>query len=344
MTSLSDIFNTRTQTTTPQFSANMLQFPNGGGTYASPVVAQPKKQVIVAKVSAKSSPIFAPARSSSIVLPPASGVTESNIPPEYIRPDGGYYTAKEVVENRAKKINTPVNAIPKFAGDTLTEAPQSKEQLQATASGLNNARNDIATGETDPYKAASKSGVAYSPEELKAIEKAYAGVYDPAINTALAKLDTKQKEDAAALAAKNRRDEIVFNTNENIRQYKATTGLNRDGSDATFTNTQLNKGASNAGLDTTSFKALNTDVKNFFINPPKGIDPDSNKSVPLYDIFRAALNEVKTGVSDADEITQEIMDSNLPETVKHYFIDQMPIAPAKKQGYFEKLWGAIKGK
>jgi hypothetical protein len=77
-------------------------------------------------------------------------------------------------------------------------AEKTAEQLRAEASQINNTRNDIAVGETDPYKVASKSGIAYTPAELNAIEKAYAGIYDPSLTTALAKVEQKQIEDEAA--------------------------------------------------------------------------------------------------------------------------------------------------
>lgn len=121
------------------------------------------------------------------------------IPTQWINPKtGGLYTPEEYANNVASSLPGNNGDVPKFAGDTLTQGQQTTEQLQGAASGLNNARNDIAVGETDPYKIGSESGIAYSPQELAAIEKAYSGVYDPAINSALSKLDQKQKADEAA--------------------------------------------------------------------------------------------------------------------------------------------------
>ena len=60
-------------------------------------------------------------------------------------------------------------SVPNYAGNALTQGPQTAAQLTTTARGLNNERNDIATGTTDPYKVGSKSGVAYSPTDLTAI-------------------------------------------------------------------------------------------------------------------------------------------------------------------------------
>lgn len=92
--------------------------------------------------------------------------------------------------------------IPAYSASQFQNPNPSSIQAGATASELNNARNDIATGTTDPYKWASQSGIPYTAAELKAIEKATAGVYDPAINSALARLDHAQKmEEKAATGA-----------------------------------------------------------------------------------------------------------------------------------------------
>ena len=298
-----------------------VTLPNQGGNYQAPVftttpsAASPIQPMVPAK------PLFAP-------VPKVQGASPTQQPPSpYINPQTGQqYTPEEYANNLATKITLGKGTgdIPQYAGDYLTAAT------------LNNARNDIATGTTDPYKVGNQSGINYSPSELKAIESAYAGIYDPAINSALARLDENKK-----------RADQIFATNESIRQWKATTGTGPTYSSAggagQFTKTQLNNGASNAGMTIDSFLTLDDDLKNFYINPPTGIDPSTNKSVPIYNIFQKALDEVKNGTSTADEVTKEIMDSNLPDTVKHYFIDQMPLSQPVKQGYFQKLWGAITG-
>jgi len=146
--------------------------------------------------------------------------TTAGIPSEYINPETGtFYRAEDFAKKVASSVprkGTYGGDIPTYAGNTLTQGPKTAEQLAMEAATLNNARNDIATGATDPYKVASQSGIAYSPEELSAIEKAYAGIYDPAINSALEKLNKKQEEDL-----------IKFRTDEDIRQYRATTGAER---------------------------------------------------------------------------------------------------------------------
>lgn len=185
--------------------------PNGGGSYQTPSGQAPNMSmapVNQSKVPLKSvyngtgAPAPQSKPSSTAGAPtskPASttGGPQSVIPPQWVNPaTGGLYTPEEIANNIALSApGAKKGDIPKFAGDQFTEGPQTSEQLQATAAGLNNARNDIAVGEKDPYKVGAESGIQYTPQELAAIEKAYAGVYDPAINTALAKLDRKQKED-----------------------------------------------------------------------------------------------------------------------------------------------------
>lgn len=154
---------------------------------------------------------------------------KSTVPSQYINPATGmFYTPQEYAMKMFGGTGNVGNGdIPQYAGDTLTEGPQTTEQLTMRTAELNNTRNDIATGESDPYGIASKSGVAYSPQEMAAIEKAYAGIYDPAINSALQKLADKQKQDEEEAALKQWKEQQVFSTNENIRQYNQTTGANK---------------------------------------------------------------------------------------------------------------------
>lgn len=184
--------------------------PNDTGSYQTPSGQKPSLSSTfkgpVAPGPVYPSVVRAGAPASKTVTPTSKGTTPSSgsktgapssVPPQWINPaTGGFYTPDEIAANLARTAPGASNGdIPKFAGDSLTQGPQTTEQLQQTASGLNNARNDIAVGEKDPYKIGSESGVAYTPAELKAIESAYSGVYDPAINSALSKLDQKQKSD-----------------------------------------------------------------------------------------------------------------------------------------------------
>jgi hypothetical protein len=138
---------------------------------------------------------------------------------------------------------------------------------------LTNARNDIATGQTDPYAAASTSGVAYSPEEMAAIEKAYAGVYDPAINTALDKLTQRQK-----------REDITFQTNEAIREAAAkksaagggALGLVRGADGYVDPNEYMKKAY--------AYEAAGKNIKEFLLDypPVQYINPAAIGTLPAY--------------------------------------------------------------
>ena len=308
----------RSPTATPQYAAE-AKIATDSGKVTKPIFKSPTT--------------VAPA---SPAVPVVSNQSSPVVPPHYINPKTGkLYTATEVADNIAGTIPESATTpdIPKMAGDQFKNTNQTAEQIQSEAAGVNNTRNDIATGTTDPYGIASKSGISYTPAELKAIEKAYAGIYDPALNSALAKLDSKQK-----------REDQIFATNENIRQWKATTGTKDSSTDSQFTKSQLNAGASNAGLSIDGFTKLDTDLQNFYIQDPKTIDPDTNKSISLGQAFSKAIDNVKAGKENSADVADEITSSNLPESVKHYFVAQLPLTEPVKQGYFAKIWGAITGK
>jgi hypothetical protein len=147
---------------------------------------------------------------------PTSQATGVTIPAQFKNPKtGALLTATEVAQNIADTIpdSATVSDIGKFAGDQFTKTNQSAEQIQSDLTDLNNARNDIAVGETDPYKIASESGISYSPAELKAIENAYAGIYDPALRSAMTKLEAKQKA-----------EEEQRQYDLDVKKYWATTG------------------------------------------------------------------------------------------------------------------------
>jgi len=196
--------------------------------------------------------------------------TTAGIPSEYINPETGtFYRAEDFAKKVASSVprkGTYGGDIPTYAGNTLTQGPKTAEQLAMEAATLNNARNDIATGATDPYKVASQSGIAYSPEELSAIEKAYAGIYDPAINSALEKLNKKQEEDL-----------IKFRTDEDIRQYRATTGAERateraEGRYTIKAGDDLRKIAAEKGLTYEAMVAANPQVDEYNLKPGQVID------------------------------------------------------------------------
>lgn len=117
--------------------------------------------------------------------------------PDTINPaTGRRYTPEE----RAKMMNPPTpqtsGELGAYSYNSIVNPNPSVEDLTNQSRTLVNSRNDLATGTVDPYKIGAQSGIPYTAEELNAIEKAAAGMYDPAINSVLTKLEMKQKEDA----------------------------------------------------------------------------------------------------------------------------------------------------
>lgn len=151
---------------------------------------------------------------SPILVPPgqtgAAPPNQTPIPPQWKNPDGSLKSPEQIASEvgGALKAAHGTADVGKLALDQFGNQNKSAADLEAEARRIGNTRNDIAVGETDPYKVASASGIAYTPAELSAIEKAYSGVYDPALDTALAKVTAKQTSDASAADAKAREDQI----------------------------------------------------------------------------------------------------------------------------------------
>lgn len=198
----------------------------GGATYQAPTVTPTSNVPVTPKITPASttpmdsyyasqgnaanpmSPAAWLASQNQGRTPPAPTSTQGNIPPQFFNPKtGALYSPAEFAE--AVGSAAPQGQVPQYAGNALMNPNQSVEQLQTSARGMANVRNDMATGETDPYKAATASGIAYSPSELKAIESAYAGIYDPVLNDVFNKLDAKEKEAAAALEQKNTLEQMA---------------------------------------------------------------------------------------------------------------------------------------
>ncbi len=86
--------------------------------------------------------------------------------------------------------------IAKYKHEVLNSSDMPLEDLYRAAQGLNDSRNDIATGTTDPFNLGVHSNIPFSPDQLAGIEKRLAGSYDPAINDVnariLAKMDANK--------------------------------------------------------------------------------------------------------------------------------------------------------
>jgi len=212
------------------FSTSTRNLPNGGGSYQAPVptgglqssvftgnymtpvnkgaTITPEAKVVSPQVGSFGGTAALPQKylfNNGVVTKSDTG---SYIPPTLINPKtGNLYSVQEFVDNVATRVGA--GDVPQYAGDALTKPDQTANQLTTTATNLNNARNDLATGTTDPYGVATKSGINYTPTELAAIEKAYAGVYDPALKDVFNKLDAKEKADAAALDNKYKLEQMA---------------------------------------------------------------------------------------------------------------------------------------
>lgn len=306
---------------------------NGAPVYQNPAPVNPASYVGKVNAPQTQAPIF----NQQSSVPPQQTL---NIPKNYINPQtGGLYSADEIIANMVKSI--PSGGVSKYAGDAMMNPNESSQDLTARATNMNNARNDIAVGETDPYRVASKSGISYSGAELAAIEKAYAGIYDPALNDVFARLKTKEEEDKK----KSDREMEIFRTNENIRQWKATTGAKSTGLDKSiFTDTDIKNGVKNSGLTFDEFNAIEEpEIINFFSRPPVYKD-EFGKSVSYPAVLRNLVRLLKEGDPDTtiDDVTSFILDQDLPESVKQYYIDQLPIPEEKKEEASMSIWGILR--
>ena len=333
---------------TPTLYPKTQTLPNGGGTYN----AAGSSAITPAPIFTGIKPVqqVAPVKSAPVVkqangFVPVPGVNYD----KYRDPKTGeIMTPEEYAIYLGNKIPKGNGEITNYAGDALTNPNETAEQLNARATTLNNSRNDIATGAADPYKVGNQSGVAYSPTELKAIENAYAGVYDPALQDVFARLKTTQEAEKQKTDLAQAKEMEVFKTNESIRQWRATTGTapRATGSGgkekSNFTQTQLNNGAINAGLSMSTFDSLDDDIKNFYINPPMAVNSE-DKKVPIYENFAEDYASVLAGDLSAEQLSSEISSSSLSPAVKQYFISQIPAEPEEKEGWIKRVWGAITG-
>lgn len=193
---------TKKNTTLPAIpDGPMSRIPVGPVASAAPTTAPVAPMV---ETPAAAAPVSrgtqAPAMASVGVVGQASQEQASQVPPNWLNADGTFKTPDQIAGEMGSALRATQGQgdIGTLAGGYFGGGEKTAEQLRAEATLINNTRNDIAVGESDPYGVASKSGIAYTPAELNAIEKAYAGIYDPAIATAFAKVEQKQIEDEVA--------------------------------------------------------------------------------------------------------------------------------------------------
>lgn len=84
----------------------------------------------------------------------------------------------------------------------------------------------------------------------------------------------------------------------------------------TFTNTQKNSGAANAGLSLSDFQTLPGDVQNFFVNGNKS---DVSDMVTL-------MSNVRKGEQTAKEAEEVIKSYGLTPSVENYFLNQIGVS------------------
>jgi hypothetical protein len=260
---------------------------------------------------------------------------------QYINPATGEpFTPEEYVNSvfKAMPNNKGNGDVGQYAGDALTNPDESSQGLNTRATNMNNARNDIATGATNPYDTTEGGKIVYSPQEREAIQKAYAGVYDPALNDVFSRLKTREDEEKR----KADREDKIFATNESIRQWKSTTGSKSSGSDSglasdIFTQSQLNSGATKADMTIEEFSALDSDIANYYVNPPKVYDTDTGKSSLVSDNMVELMKEVTDGILTNEEAAKEIMAGDLPPTVKVFLVNQLPATPEEKDGWMKSI-------
>lgn len=121
-------------------------------------------------------------------------------PKQWMKGDGSYKSPDEIAADivASLKVSSSGPDVGRLAGAQFSGKDMTTEELATLARRLAATRNDIAVGETDPYGVASRSGIAYTPAQLEAIEKATAGIYDPALDSALSRLEASEKADAEA--------------------------------------------------------------------------------------------------------------------------------------------------
>ncbi len=227
----------------PGFTERTNTLPNNIGTYQSPTpnMSSTPNMSVAPNMTMVPPPVLGPERppvstggggtqtpppgstggrtfAGGAVTPPATNQeTQALDYSKYTNPETGKpFTPQEYADNVAKKFGG--GTVPTYAGNAIDNPNQTAEELMKSGRILNNERNDIAVGETDPMGVASKSGIQYSPAELSAIEKAYSGIYDPAINDVFAKLEKRKKEDEEAKAAKIREEESAREQKNKLEQ------------------------------------------------------------------------------------------------------------------------------
>lgn len=357
--------STKTKTTTPQM---YLEQP-GNKIHRNAMF--PRSKAGEQPIEQPIEPVVAPAVPATSMFQGAqqpAPISDTQIQPEgdlyekYRDPKTGeIMSPDEYATSLANKIPRGTGQIPNYAGDAMTDPNQSAEGLTTRARNLSNTRNDMAVGEADPYGVGNKSGIAYSPRELKAIESAYSGIYDPALNDVFSRLQDKKSEDAKKASEK----EAVFKTNEAIRKWKATTGSKVSNSSSSsssngsnnigdgssdvdisklFSKTQLNNAARNARLDRDDILGMDENLVNFFIKPTQIKDEETGKMHSANNTFDNVIRLVSEGQMSSAEARVAIEEENVHPAVMHYYISKIPeatdedISEEEERTWYQEIW------
>lgn len=101
-----------------------------------------------------------------------------------------------------------------------------------------------------------------------------------------------------------------------------------------FTDSQINKGASRAGIPIAEFSTLGADVKNFYVNAPNG----------QIDTINETITDITNGKLDSTEEKELIDESNLPGSVKLHLKKQIDAISVAEEGggRIANTWDAVK--
>jgi hypothetical protein len=225
-----------------------------------------------------------------------------------------YVSAQDTINNIAKlkseAIQPFINYYESFLGSNQAD--------------LNNAEKDIVQNKIDFYKNQQTQTVDNTKANGDAMIKYNSLGAGITTNDTAEQRNQKIASVGGELAYYNKQQESQF------RNSKAgTTPTPTTPSSVKFTSTQINKGASNAGVALKSFKAFEPDTQNYFVNlstaKAKGIND--------------AINNVKNGTENADDVKAEIDASLAPPAAKEYLKQKIDASVPQEKP--EGFWGKV---
>lgn len=134
-------------------------------------------------------------------VPTKTITTSQNLNPSGIDQDKLAYTAEVI--NNAKNLSNQYRGFSNMGGYDIDNYHKimanmgddaSLQDLYSLRYGVNNRRNDIATGVVDPYEVAKNAGVVFSPEDQRDINLSAAKIYDPSLEDLNARILARENE------------------------------------------------------------------------------------------------------------------------------------------------------